>query len=209
MSLLSEAQSWIGTPYRLGGLRQVQGASDWASRLRKFGMDCSEFTALVFQRATGVKLPWNAQEQYDATQRVSTPEPGDLVFFRGTDPTNTQPITHVGLYVGNGNMIDAENAGVKQSDITSGYWRDHLAGFGRVPAAGLAAGNAVGDSGMVPFAGGAGLPQVPPELSDPQWWGRIGYGIAGIGLVVVGVVAVAWPVVKPALRDAAAVAVAA
>jgi hypothetical protein len=134
------------------------------------------------------------------------------VFFRGTDPTNAQPITHVGLYVGGGKMIDAENAGVKQSDITRGYWRDHLAGFGRVANAGAAGallpGAGDGGAGQLVSAGGGGFPVVPPELTDPQWWGRIGYGIAGIGLVIVGVVAVAWPVVKPAVKGAA-VAVAA
>jgi len=82
-----------------------------------------------------VTLPWNAQQQYNATARVDANglQPGDLVFFANTNPDDPDYITHVGIYVGGGKMINAENQGVAVSDITSGYWQQHLAGYGRVP----------------------------------------------------------------------------
>jgi cell wall-associated NlpC family hydrolase len=61
------------------------------------------------------------------TQRESIAQalPGDLIFF-GT-PTN---VYHVGLYIGNGQMIDAPETGQNVS-IQSIYW-SNLLGAGRV-----------------------------------------------------------------------------
>ena len=54
----------------------------------------------------GVSLPHSSQAQYGSGQHVSRADiqPGDLVFFGS-------PIHHVGMYVGNGNMIDAPQTG--------------------------------------------------------------------------------------------------
>jgi cell wall-associated NlpC family hydrolase len=52
-----------------------------------------------------------AQDQYDATVKLGPGDPlqsGDLVFFGG-GPTD---VTHVGIYVGNGQMVDAPHTGV-------------------------------------------------------------------------------------------------
>jgi cell wall-associated NlpC family hydrolase len=70
-----------------------------------------------------------AQDQYNATRRIAIAAllPGDLVFF-GT-PAN---VYHVGLYIGNGEMIDAPETGQNVS-IQSIYWDTLLAG-GRVQA---------------------------------------------------------------------------
>jgi cell wall-associated NlpC family hydrolase len=75
----------------------------------------------------GVYFPHLAQDQYDMTQRESIAQalPGDLIFF-GT-PTN---VYHVGLYIGNGQMIDAPETGQNVS-IQSIYW-SNLLGAGRV-----------------------------------------------------------------------------
>jgi cell wall-associated NlpC family hydrolase len=61
-------------------------------------------------KAAGVTLPRVAQDQFDATTHLApgdTLEPGDLVFFGG----GTGYITHIGIYIGNGDMVDAPNAG--------------------------------------------------------------------------------------------------
>lgn len=67
------------------------------------GFDCSGFTQYVFGRV-GISLPRTAEEQKSATTRVSSPQPGDLVFFGS-------PAYHVGIYAGNGMMWDSPRSG--------------------------------------------------------------------------------------------------
>jgi cell wall-associated NlpC family hydrolase len=57
--------------------------------------------------AAGVSIPHNAEAQYQSLPHVpmSSLEPGDLVFFGS-------PIHHVGMFVGNGTMIEAPYTGV-------------------------------------------------------------------------------------------------
>jgi cell wall-associated NlpC family hydrolase len=54
----------------------------------------------------GVSLPHGSGAQYASTPRVDRGalQPGDLVFFYS-------PISHVGLYIGGGSMIDASHPG--------------------------------------------------------------------------------------------------
>jgi peptidoglycan DL-endopeptidase CwlO len=67
--------------------------------------DCSGLTMMAWRQA-GVSLPHSSRLQYAAGRKVSRSalQPGDLVFFYS-------PISHVGIYVGNGNMIHAPNPG--------------------------------------------------------------------------------------------------
>ena len=78
-----------------------------------------------------------AQQQYDATRRIARNDlkPGDLVFFERTYPSHER-ITHVGIYVGNGRMINAPTTGdvIREMDVFSGYWGPRFAGGGRVGA---------------------------------------------------------------------------
>lgn len=72
------------------------------------------------------------------TQRVDygAMQPGDLVFFQGTVPPGSdpsaRPVTHVGIYVGNGKMTHAGNNGVQTVDLNTDYWRQHYFGSGRI-----------------------------------------------------------------------------
>lgn len=122
--LIGTARSLAGTPYELGGLRTHPNNP-------RAGLDCSEFTAWVYQQH-GITLPWNAQAQFDATTRIQANQlqPGDLVFFQGT--TDQPGITHVGMYIGNGRMINSQDGGVMEADLSTQYWRDRIAGYGRV-----------------------------------------------------------------------------
>jgi len=124
-NLVAAARSLVGTPYVLGGLR--------ATGDPRKGLDCSEFTAWVYQQA-GVKLPWNAQAQFNATQRVGAGQlqAGDLVFFHSTNPADPDYVTHVGMYIGNGQMINSQDGGVMTADLGNEYWRTRVAGYGRV-----------------------------------------------------------------------------
>jgi cell wall-associated NlpC family hydrolase len=70
--------------------------------------DCSGLTAYVW-KAAGVVLPHNAADQAELVAPVepvaSAWAPGDLLFY-------DTPIDHVAIYVGNGEMIEAEHSGV-------------------------------------------------------------------------------------------------
>lgn len=115
------ARSQIGMPY-------VWGAAD-----PHVGFDCSGLVEWVYAQV-GVHLPRTAQAQFDATERISQDQlaPGNLVFFSATYPS-ADPITHVGIYIGEGLMVNAENPtdGVQQMPVFSGYWGAHYAGGGR------------------------------------------------------------------------------
>jgi cell wall-associated NlpC family hydrolase len=116
------ARSQIGMPYVYGG------------ESPQTGFDCSGLVQWVYAQV-GINLPRTAQEQYDATGRVSQADlqPGDLTFFSGTYAT-TDYISHVGIYVGDGEMVNAANPndGVQEMPVFTGYWAEHYAGAGRV-----------------------------------------------------------------------------
>lgn len=65
--------------------------------------DCSGLAQAAY-RAAGISLPRTTYAQINAGRRISRSEllPGDLVFFYSG-------ISHVGIYVGNGQMIHAPN----------------------------------------------------------------------------------------------------
>ena len=82
--------------------------------------DCSGFTSYVYKKAASVTLPRTAQAQYNAGQKVSYKnlQKGDLVFFGWSAAS----ISHVGLYIGNGKMIDAQNRGVITETVKAPWW---------------------------------------------------------------------------------------
>lgn len=90
---INAAYSVIGTPY-------VWGASN-----PDIGFDCSGLTMWAWAHA-GVALPHSSQMQYSSLPTVARDDiqPGDLVFFYS-------PISHVGLYIGGSQMIDANHPG--------------------------------------------------------------------------------------------------
>ncbi|MGL5929646.1 MAG: C40 family peptidase [Dermatophilaceae bacterium] len=102
------ARSLLGIPYYYGG------------ESPSTGFDCSGFTQYVFGKA-GIDIPRTASAQQDAATPVDDPKPGDLVFFGS-------PAWHVGIYTGNGMMIDSPREGKSTSerdifDGVSGYGR--------------------------------------------------------------------------------------
>lgn len=89
-----EALALIGVPYRWGGTTRA-------------GFDCSGFTQHVWGVA-GVKIPRTVRAQAKAGTHISLnkAEPGDLVVFYPAQH-------HVGIYVGNGLVIDSPHTGAK------------------------------------------------------------------------------------------------
>ena len=91
------ALAQVGTPYVWGG--ETPGV----------GFDCSGLVQAAYKVA-GISLPRVAQDQYDGTAKLgpgNPVEPGDLIFFGG----GPSDVTHVGIYVGNGQMVDAPHTG--------------------------------------------------------------------------------------------------
>jgi hypothetical protein len=88
-----------------------------------YAFDCSGFTKFVIQNTLGMDITHDMFAQYDMGQQVGRNElqPGDLVFFANTFRPG---MSHNGIYIGNGQMIHAENesTGVKISDINSDYY---------------------------------------------------------------------------------------
>jgi len=109
-SIVATAQSMLGIPYRYGGMSLS-------------GTDCSGFTSMVFRYALGITLPRTASGQQASATRVSNPVPGDLVFFG-------HPAYHVGIYIGNGMMIDSAHTGTVTA--VRKIWTSVGVSYGRV-----------------------------------------------------------------------------
>ena len=79
------------------------------------GFDCSGLTMMAWRQA-GVSLPHSSSAQYGGGTKVSTSalQPGDLVYYYS-------PISHVGIYIGNGQIVDAANpsTGVRITSVDS------------------------------------------------------------------------------------------
>ena len=90
---LAYAKAQLGKPYVFG----AEGPGSF---------DCSGLTLRAWQ-AAGVNLPRTSQQQFKASPRVSMSnlKVGDLVFFYGPNPS------HVGVYAGNGKVINAPRPG--------------------------------------------------------------------------------------------------
>ena len=69
------------------------------------GFDCSGLTGWAWEQA-GISIPHQSRQQFNTTAHVPIKyiEPGDLIYFYS-------PITHVGIYVGGGMMVDAPGPG--------------------------------------------------------------------------------------------------
>ncbi|EAD5704781.1 SH3 domain-containing protein [Listeria innocua] len=111
--LYAEAKKHLGKPY----------SQDQDKRRGPNYFDCSGYTQYVYEKVTGVRIPNTSAPQYSAADKVKNgnQKPGDLVYFKG----------HVGIYIGNGKMINAQNDGVKIDNINSSYWQSIFVGYGR------------------------------------------------------------------------------
>lgn len=112
-NILSEAESYLGTPYRFGGTSRS-------------GIDCSAFVLSVFGAAAGMNLPRVAAEQSlegDSVERTQL-QKGDLVFFSH----GGRRISHVGIVEdvtpeGEVKFIHAATSkGVMVSSLDDNYW---------------------------------------------------------------------------------------
>lgn len=111
--ILTEAESYLGTPYRYGGMTRS-------------GIDCSAFVLSVFGAATGMNLPRVAASQAQEGEKVDKEnlQKGDLVFFSH----GKGRISHVGIVEsvsedGDVKFIHAATSrGVMISSLADSYW---------------------------------------------------------------------------------------
>ena len=93
LAAVAYARRQLGKPYRFG----AEGPNRY---------DCSGLVMMAW-RSVGVSMPRVARQQYKQGRKISRSQlrAGDLVFFYSQSPS------HVGIYVGNGVMIDAPRPG--------------------------------------------------------------------------------------------------
>ena len=95
--------------------------------------DCSSFVSWVLDKS-GVRPgeSHDAQGWYNTCTPVSpdNAQPGDLIFFQGTYSTR-KTVTHVGIYVGNGQMLHCGKP-VQYASFNTPYWKEHFYAFGRL-----------------------------------------------------------------------------
>lgn len=111
-NILTEAATYLGTPYRYGGMTRN-------------GIDCSAFVLSVFGAAAGLSLPRVAASQAQEGERIEKEnlKKGDLVFF-----SHGRRISHVGIVEsvsedGEVKFIHAATSrGVMVSSLNDSYW---------------------------------------------------------------------------------------
>ena len=114
---LKWAQSQLGVPYSWGGgdasgptlgFAEANGPTDGVHTV---GFDCSGLTLFAWAHVGFALGHWTGAQWVEGT---AVPQdlvrPGDLLFF-ATDVTDPTTIHHVGIYAGNGQMIDAPETG--------------------------------------------------------------------------------------------------
>lgn len=161
--VVSIAMRYLGVPYVWGGATPT------------VGFDCSGLVKYVFAQL-GVVLPHYAAAQWDSPDAIAVPadrlRAGDLVFFTGSDGTWTAP-GHVGIYVGDGYLIDAPHTGarVRIDSLDERWFSRHYVGAKRIVGVSLTYGRRWPSGptlpalvGGYPFAGhlfgmSAGLPR--------------------------------------------------
>jgi len=122
-SVVAAAAATMGTAYRLGGT-----TTD--------GFDCSGLIQYAYGRY-GIAVPRTSREQAEAGEKVDRDldalRPGDILTFSNSGG----PVTHVGLYVGDGRFIHSASRGVQLSllspdDPYGSWWHKRWVGARRI-----------------------------------------------------------------------------
>ena len=116
-ALIATSKQYIGVKYVYGGTTPA-------------GFDCSGFVQYVFAK-NGISLPRVSRDQYKIGTSVSFSnlQPGDLVFF---SLGKNGVIDHEGIYVGNGQFINAASSKGVTIYTLGTYWKSAYVGAKRV-----------------------------------------------------------------------------
>lgn len=120
-ALISEAEKYLGYPYV------------WGGSTPSTSFDCSGFVCWVLDHS-GVYSIGRTTAQGIFNQCAIIPpgeaRPGDIIFFTGTYDSS-QPVSHVGIYVGDGMMIHCGNP-IQYASVNTRYWTEHFYDYGRL-----------------------------------------------------------------------------
>lgn len=107
------AKQFVNTPYVWGGSGPL-------------GFDCSGFTQYVYKQVYGIDLPRVSYQQGQGGRAVDMGDlqPGDLIFLDNS--SRNKGADHVGIYLGNGQYIDAPKpggtVGIRKFNPAAGWW---------------------------------------------------------------------------------------
>lgn len=109
--IVTETHKYLGIPYLWGGNTPA-------------GFDCSGFVQYVLMQC-GITVPRTTEQQVQLGRYISKTDlrPGDLVFLQNTYRAG---VSHVGIYIGNNQMIHASSSkGVTISNLSTAYYLEH------------------------------------------------------------------------------------
>jgi hypothetical protein len=155
-AVVSEANKYLGTPYVWGGSSPS-------------GFDCSGLVYYALNEA-GINVPRTTAQGYkDMATPVNeaTAQPGDLIFF-GTQGV----VDHVGIYMGNGQMVNATGSCVQITDINTR--RAGIISWGRIGGATQSGSAASAQAGtaqdlLLPLANRVHPPMAAAQKNDSPW----------------------------------------
>jgi len=115
--IVRTAKSFLDVPYRWGGASPVRG------------FDCSGFSMTVYQ-LNGLNMPRSSKAQWKVGMPINRDQlsKGDLVFFA---TTGSGEVSHVGIYLGENNIIHAPGWGkkIRIDSLSKKYYRRHFVGM--------------------------------------------------------------------------------
>jgi cell wall-associated NlpC family hydrolase len=114
-SVVDYAMQFKGVPYVFGGTSPS-------------GFDCSGFIWYVYSHTGHGIGRANVASYWNQVTKVSSPEPGDLVFLQDTYINGP---SHMGIYIGGNQMIHAGSKGIGTVSLSSSFVRSHFLGYGR------------------------------------------------------------------------------
>ncbi|RED57267.1 C40 family peptidase [Cohnella lupini] len=133
--VIADGMKYVGTPYEFGSNRSTVAT-----------FDCSDFVQWIFKESLGISLPADSRQQGQYVKDAGAAESdwhnlkrGDLMFFmsyKGSGEENyktadksTEKITHVGIYLGNGQILhtySTESGGVHVDEMADTAWEQRF-----------------------------------------------------------------------------------
>jgi len=118
-NLYNESFKWLTTPHK-------------SSSSGKFGIDCSGFAKIIYDKVYSVKLEGGSRDIFPKTARIAPSDlkEGDLVFFK----VRSESITHVGVFLQKRMFVHTStSSGVMLSSLDDNYWSKYFFAAGRWP----------------------------------------------------------------------------